>query len=203
MTPSTQSLDATQVLDLIRKRRAIFPRDYSGAAVSRADIELLLESAHWAPTHGRTEPWHFQVFTGPALARIGEAQAEVYRLETAPESFKEAQCEKLKTRLTECAAVIAICMRRGDKAGIPDFEEEWAVACAVQNMWLCATALGLAGYWSTGGFSFLPGMNALFDLGEADRFMGFFMLGQPKDPAQWPEGSRKTAWQEKVQWIES
>jgi len=42
---------------------------------------------------------------------------------------------------------IAICMQRHHE--VPEWEEVAAVACAAQNMQLVATALGVAGYWSS------------------------------------------------------
>ena len=48
----------TGINDLIRRRRAIFPKSYlPNQPVSREIIEQLLENANWAPTHKLTEPW--------------------------------------------------------------------------------------------------------------------------------------------------
>ena len=62
--------DATEgaqaLMDVIKRRRSIFPKDYDGTATPRAHIELMLEAANWAPTHGKTEPWRFTVLEGPA-----------------------------------------------------------------------------------------------------------------------------------------
>lgn len=38
-------------------------------------------------------------------------------------------------------------MKRHDS--VPLWEEHAAVACAVQNMWLAATAAGVSGYWTS------------------------------------------------------
>ena len=66
-TAATSPLpDPAAVAALIRTRRSIFPKDYTGAPVPRAAIERALEAANWAPTHGKTEAWRFVVFYGPA-----------------------------------------------------------------------------------------------------------------------------------------
>jgi hypothetical protein len=52
---------AEQVAALIAGRRAIFPKDMNGEAVSRGEIEALLTAANWAPTHKKTQPWRFVV----------------------------------------------------------------------------------------------------------------------------------------------
>ena len=43
--------------------------------------------------------------------------------------------------------MVAICMRRQalPEKVMPEWEETCAVACAVQNLWLAATAHGIAG----------------------------------------------------------
>jgi len=87
------------------------------------------------------------------------------------------------------SAVIAICMRRQETEKIPEIEEIAAVACAVQNMHLTATAYGLACYWNTGGITYSDEMKQFLGLGEKDRCMGFFFLGYPADA--WPQGQRK------------
>jgi hypothetical protein len=45
-------------------------------------------------------------------------------------------------------------------------------------------------------------MKELFNLGEEDQFLGFFMLGKPKDKDFYPKGFRKAKWAEKVVWME-
>lgn len=191
-----------QINYLIKKRRSIQPPFFSGESVSKEEVSLILENAHWAPNHGLTEPWFFKVFTGDALKRFGQEQAALYKLHTSLEEFKEKKYEKLQHKPTRCTHLIAICMKGGTNPKIPEIEEVQAVACAVQNMHLTATAIGLAGYWSSGGMTYHEGMKDLLDLGEKDRCLGFFYLGRPKE-GYWPEGKRQASWQEKVEWIEA
>lgn len=64
---STQQRDsgggATSALDLIKRRRSVFPKQYSDTPVDRKVLEEMLEAARWAPTHNITEPWKFVVFS--------------------------------------------------------------------------------------------------------------------------------------------
>ncbi len=44
-------------------RSSVFCKDMQpGRALDPAALGLLLEAASWAPSHGRTDPWHFVVF---------------------------------------------------------------------------------------------------------------------------------------------
>ena len=47
------------------------------------------------------------------------------------------------------SAIIAVSMKRDVTEKIPEIEEIEAVACAIQNMLLTATAYGLGTFWSS------------------------------------------------------
>jgi len=196
------SFDSEEVNRLLRQRRSLFPKNFSGEIVERELVEQILINAHFAPNHGRTEPWHLIVMSGAALSKFGKAHAALYKAETAEESFNQRKFDKLEKRPTECSHVIAICMKPGTNPKIPLIEEIEAVACAVQNMYLTTTALGLAGYWSSGGMTYHEGMKKILGLGENDQCLGFFMLGKPKPEMSYPDHNRKTEWHEKVEWWE-
>ena len=55
---------AESTLALIKSRRSIMPKDLSGASLTTAEVELVLEAANWAPTHHKTEPWRYTVVHG-------------------------------------------------------------------------------------------------------------------------------------------
>lgn len=187
-----------QINHLIRHRRSVFPDQFSGQEISKPIINQLLENANWAPTHGKTEPWRFFVFSGERLKEFGELQARLYRELTPPDAFKEAKFNKLLANPQKASHVIAICMQRQQSEKIPEIEEIEATACAVQNIYLTATAYGLGGYWSSGGVTYRNEFKEYFGLGEKDRLLGFFYLGYPKEaPA---DGNRKPI-SEKVTWV--
>ena len=80
---------------------------------------------------------------------------------------------------------------------LPVIEEIAAVSCAVQNILLGATALGIASLWSTGGMVLHPAMKNLFELDEADEIVGQLFLGYSNEKI---EGVRKIALSEKIVW---
>ncbi|MEM6803526.1 MAG: nitroreductase [Bacteroidota bacterium] len=193
------AFDREQVDSLIKNRRSIFPKDYSGEIIPKEKIETLLEHAHWAPNHGKTEPWFFKVFTGEGLKKLADAQAAIYK-ELSGENFEEKKYNKLLKKPLMASHIIAICMKRGDNPKIPELEEIEAVSAAVQNLWLSATAMGLGGYWSSGGVTYKDEMRDWLGLGVEDKCLGFFYLGMPKEG--WTKGSRQSDWQSKVEWVE-
>lgn len=78
-------------------------------------------------------------------------------------------------------------------------EEMMAVACAVQNLHLMATSLGLAGMWHSKGLSTDPNVEKALGLTAPAKLLGFFMCGWPASDT--PVGERGP-WQDKVVWHE-
>lgn len=190
-----------EVNKIIRGRRSMFVAQFKeNDPVDDAIIEEILENANWAPTHKLTEPWRFTVFTGEGLKKLGDFQAELYK-ERASKSgnFIEATYQKLKENPLKASHVIIIKMKRDLKANLPVMEEISAVAMAVQNMYLTASAHGLASYWGTGGMTFWPEAKEWLGLEEDDMMMGYFYVAKPATD-RWPAGKRKPV-QEKTDWV--
>ncbi len=181
--------DLSEINEVIRNRRSIYPEQFSDRKVHKEQIETLLTNATWAPNHGMTQPWRFKVFIDDGLETLSEFQSSLYRSMTSDEDFNEMKFQKLKNRPLKSSAVIAICMKRQEREKIPEIEEIEAVACSVQNMYLTATAYGLAVYWSTGGPTYRSETKEFLGLGDKDRCLGFFYIGYPG--IDWPQGQRK------------
>jgi nitroreductase len=190
--------DIQEINRLIKTRRSSFPAQFSGAKIDEAIIEQILENANWAPTHGRTEPWRFVVFSDAGLKKLADFQSELYKKITKPEKFDEIKYEKLKNQPLKCSHIIAIGMKRQENGKIPEIEEIEAVACAVQNMYLTATAYGVGAYWGSGGITYFEEAKAFLGLDAPDKLLGFFYVGEIAKPS--PEGTRGNI-QEKVSWV--
>lgn len=172
----------TNITELIRRRRAIFPKTYlPGKPIDKAVIQQLLENANWAPTHRLTEPWRFQVFHSEESRRaLGGMLADYYRKNTPPELFSEEKMNKSAENPMLSGAVIAIIMHRDAEERIPEWEEIAAVAMSVQNMWLTCTEIGLGCYWSSPKAALEA--HAFFGLQPGERCLGLFYLGWHEMP---------------------
>lgn len=182
---------------LMQSRRSIKPADFSGKPVDDEIVRQMLHNANWAPTHGMTEPWRFFVYSGAAKEALGRRLADIYMEITPAESVKPTKAEKFKTNAEVSSHLIVIAMKRQESEKIPEIEEIEAVACAVQNLHLTATAFGVGGYWSSGKAICSEQLRDDVGLNEKDRVLGLFYVGWPA--GQWPEGSR-TPVDEKVVW---
>ena len=182
--------------DIIANRRTVKPDRYTGRRVDDNLVWQVLEAANWAPTHGFTEPWRYQVFAAESKSELLKFLNDLDEKLNGANDVKKSKREK---RFETASHIMTISMKRGENPKIPEIEELLAVGAAVQNMWLMAHSLGLGAYWSTGGLAFRKELVAFNGLDpEKDKALGFFYIGDPIKGI--PEGRRITSIQEKVRW---
>lgn len=178
----------SEITDIIRDRRTIYPESFSARKVHREQVELLLNNAIWAPNHGMTQPWRFKVFLADARQRLADHLKETY-VKWAGDQVNERKVERFQQRPLTASAVIAVGMTPDPKGKIPQIEEIEATACAVQNMHLTATAQGLAFFWSSPKFLYEGLSNEFLGFGAEDTVLGLIYLGYPSE--EWPKGQRR------------
>jgi nitroreductase len=198
-TPSVLPLD---LLSTIRTRRTVDLTALKPDPIPRAVIEGLLDAANWAPSHGQTEPWRFVVFTGAGRAILSRTLATSLALlkgQDAPDP------EVLKAQLArqQLAPVwMVVAAEPSEKPRMPLHEEQWAVACAVQNLMLAARSRGIGSKWISNPPSLHPHTASSLGFAEGASMMGMLYLGYVQDdPAHWPTGKRRPV-SEKVRWMD-
>lgn len=193
------NLNTELINKVIEGRRSVYQQQYSGERVDDAVVKKILSNANWAPTHKLTEPWRFVVFSGEGLKKLASFQGELYKkVTTADGTFKEDRYQNLLTKPMLSSHIIAVGMKRDEKKSVPEIEEIGAVFCAIENMYLTATAYGVGCYLSTGGVTYFEEAKEFFGLGREDRLIGFFNIGMPR--IELPTGKRKPI-EEKVVWV--
>lgn len=191
--------------------------------MSDAVVNKLLESANWAPTHGKTEPWRFVVFSSQeaisSLFELFRKHAEATMNKEDYQKFVDKQ-EKKKKEREKVSHLIAIVMKRQplDEKLMPEWEEQSAVACAVQNMYLQATSIeidaenGVGVYWSSGGVKESAVSKGSDKVREAfglppsaedtgDRCLGLFYVGVCSKKRIVAYRSKRGDIGEKVKWV--
>jgi nitroreductase len=147
-------------LEAIRKRRSV--RKFTGAAVPRADLEMIVDAGRLAATGNNYQPWDFIVVTRKEMI--------MQFLPAAP-------------WIVQAGAVIVIVL---------DSETRWWVedgAAAIENMLLASTALGYGACWVEGDA--LPReehFKALLGVPEEKRLMALVPVG---GPTEWPTREKK------------
>ena len=188
-----------QLASVIKNRRSVSWAKMNGKRIADETILELLALADWAPTHGKTEPWRFFVYTGEALKKFGKDHGDLYWDNTAEDKRQEATREKLEHNGDKASHLIIAVMKRGANDKIPMIEEVAAASAAIQNILLGASALGIASFWSSGGMTHKPALKQYLGLDHEDVVMGLIFLGYTDEPAK--DGVRNMPLPEKVKWL--
>ena len=179
----------SEIVALIKDRRTVYPENYSSRKIQKEQIEQIINAAIWAPTHGSTQPWKFTVFQEDALKDLADFLGKTY-LEIIPVGEQnDKKLAKLLTRPKLANVVVAVSMKRDESKKIREIEEIEAVACAIQNMLLTATAYGIGSFWSSPKVIYSKEMNQYLELESDDKCLGLIYLGYTKE--EWPKGQRK------------
>lgn len=166
--------------EALQTRRSVFTKHFTGEEVPKDVIEKALINAHWAPTHKKTEPWRFVVFSKDSISEYIET-VEMY-LNTVQFETKEKEQIKRK-KLVELRAnvshIIACYMKRDSKERVPKIEEICSTAAAIHNLLLTIHEHGYGGYWSTGNGAYSQEMRNFLELDQEDEILGFCYIGVP------------------------
>lgn len=170
-------MNTQDLLRTIKNRRNT--KSFTEEDVKKSDIELILESAIWAPNHRNTEPWRFVVLdkNSPLKKDISSSMIKLQEL-SSKSTLTQDQKKNIILSIDKSPCFIFVFTTLGDN---PEMTEEnyGAVCCAIQNMQLLATTLGLGVGWSTGKISKINNLNKLLEVDETLRIVGVLSIGYP------------------------
>lgn len=172
--------------EAILTRRSI--SKFTEQVPSRDDVQMILESAVWAPNHYKTEPWRFQILIGDGREKLGQVygaiEAETLNIESDEGRIAFEKGYKKAFRAPVIIAILAEMPEEDDRAVA--IEDVMATACGVQNMMLTAHSLGLGSIWRTGAAVYHDFMQEAFAFSEHTKVLGFLYLGYPLTGKQPP-----------------
>lgn len=167
-----------KVSEAIRARRSI--KRFTERAVTRAELERLLEAAALAPNHKLTQPWRFYVLGPAARSAYGRALGarKARKLEDAVAGA--AVTEKVAREHEALPGMIVVAMTRHED---PELREEdyGAVMMAVQNLSLAAVELGLGTHIKTGAVMSDPDARRAAGVAEDERIVAVVNVGEPAE----------------------
>ena len=102
----------SEINELIRERRTIYPEQFSERQVHREQVEVILNNAQWAPTHGNTQPWRFKVFMEESRELLSDFLGKTYLEKVPKEDQVDTKLAKLLQRPLKSSVAIAVCMER-------------------------------------------------------------------------------------------
>lgn len=141
----------------------------------------ILEDAHWAPTHGLTQPWRFHVFVGDGRGRLADELQALYDKTTPQGEIRQEKRAKLRDGVLQAPVCIGVAAltEGGDK--ISRLDEICATACAVQNLLLSAHQRGVGSFWSTPPVACHEEFTRWLGLDSRHESLGLVYLGYPRD----------------------
>ncbi len=159
-------MDTREFYDLIVSRRSI--RDFEEAPVGRAELDLLLKAAQWAPSGMNNQPWRFVT------------------IETRETMDRLAELTKYGMLFKKAPAAVAVFL---DNASVYNkVKDIQGVGAALENILLAAHSLGLGACWTGEILNRGGDVEALLDVAPSMELMAVVLVGHPKTGAH--EGTR-------------
>jgi len=180
--------------DIIERRRSI--KKFTDRAITREEIETLLDAAILAPNHRLTKPWRFYVLGPESRYAYGLALGDrKARKLPDPEAARTLR-ETVAAEHRALPGMIAVALVDNENPEIR--EEDYAAAMmAVQNLALTAVSLGLGTHIKTGGVMGDAASRAAAGVGEKERIVAVVNVGEPAElpPPRKREGATPlTTW---------
>ncbi|ABE62485.1 nitroreductase [Nitrobacter hamburgensis X14] len=170
----------SDIIDFLRTRRSVKPRDMSSPGPSPAEIETILTIGARVPDHGKVVPWRFIVFEGDGRVRAGDVIARVYARKNP--SAPQDEIEMEKKQLMEAPLVIGVVSSIKQHPKAPSWEQVLSAGASAMSIVNAATALGYGANWLTGWFAYDRDILDGLGLKPDERFAGFIHIGTPTKP---------------------
>lgn len=169
-----------RILDAINNRRSV--KRFSAQAVTREQVEALLDAATRAPNHRLTQPWRFYVLGPEARYAYGLALGDrKARKLTDPEAARTLR-ETVGAEHRALPAMLAVAVVTTDNAEIAE-EDYAATMMGVANLGLAAVAMGLGTAIRSGAVLNDPAARSAIGVGEDQRIVAIVNLGAPAEEA--------------------
>jgi nitroreductase len=152
-----------------------------GREIAHELLIEILEDAHWAPTHGLTQPWRFHAFVGGGRPRLADALQSLYDRITPEEEIRPEKRAKLRDQVLQAPVCIAVSALTESGGKISRQDELCATACAVQNLLLSAHQRGIGSFWSTPQVACDPRFTQWLGLDSRHTSLGLVYLGYARD----------------------
>jgi len=165
-----------ELLQIIKSRRNT--KQFSDKKVDKSYIDMILESAVWAPNHRSTEPWRFVVVTKSSPIKENISNGLISLQEDNQKKLSNNQKKEILLGVERTPFYIFVFTEISENPEISE-ENYGAVCCAIQNMQLTATSVGLGVGWSTGKISKIYNLNNILGVDDSLKIVGVLSIGYP------------------------
>lgn len=175
-TPEKLMSEVDFAITLIGTRQTILPKHLHDPGPSEIQLDQLFKAAAAAPDHGCLRPWRFITVPTQRRARLADVFARSLRQRDPDAS--EAQIEQAREKAFRSPFLALVVARLGpSEPAIDPLERMVSVGAAVQNMLLCAHAMGFATSLTGGQALREEPVRQLFALHEQEQGVCFLNIG--------------------------
>jgi len=182
---STESEINLALLDGLMSRRSVSPKRLVVPGPCEVEVRQIVAAALTAPDHCALRPWRFIQISGAARECLGDTFATI-KARRDPSSSPD-DLERERARALTAPVLITIVARL--TIGHPRVrvcEQHMSVGAAIQNMLLCAHALGYGAKMVSGLKVLDPHLANVLGVGSNEQLAGFICLGTQAQPQRKP-----------------
>jgi nitroreductase len=181
--------------DAIQTRRSI--KRFTDRAVTREEVEALLDAATLAPNHRLTLPWRFYVLGPEARYAYGLALGDrkARKLEDPEAARALRETVAAEHRALPCMIAVAVVTNENPEIREEDYA---AVMMGIQNLALAAVELGLGTHLKTGAVMSDPAARAAAGVPDDQRIVAVVNVGEP---AELPAPKKRSPAREHTTWV--
>jgi len=170
----------TPILEILKNRRS--QGKLTSPGPTRAEIDIIIESAIQAPDHKMLSPWRVIAVEENQREKLAILWAEhaegvsddVNKLKTLD---KLKVLDKLKKKAAR-APLILICIASPvENPKVPECEQVITAGIAAYSMLLAANGLGYQGYWRTGALAYDTKVLEALALKGPETIVGYLYIG--------------------------
>jgi nitroreductase len=180
--------------DAIRQRRSI--KKFTDRAVTREEVERMLDAAVLAPNHRMTQPWRFYVLGPEARRAYGLALGERKARKVDDPQAAGLVREKIAGEHAALPGMIVVAMVQDENPEIRE-EDYAAVMMAVLILSLEAAGMGLGTHIKSGAVMEDPAARRAAGVADDERIVAVLNVGEPADvpsPKDRAPAARLTKW---------
>jgi nitroreductase len=159
-------------------------------------LRNIYRAALRAADHALLRPWRFLLIEGASLQRLGDLFVAA-SLSDNPDLTQEKQHSICSKALRAPLIVVAVTSPK-PHPNVPEIEQEYSTAAAIQNMLNAAHAQAIGAIWRTGPMAVHLKVREGLGLSAKEKITGFLYLGQisvtPRPPQELPIDDYFSRW---------
>lgn len=143
-------------------------------------LKQILQSALYAPDHGRLQPYRFITIRDEARRKLSDVFGEAVKLRDPDVS--DAYLKKQRDKPLRAPLIVVVVASLIEAPKVPRIEQLLCAGCAAHAILLASNAMGFGSVWLTGDNAYDEYVKQALGLEENEEIIGFVYLGTQYKP---------------------